>query len=79
MHRIEPSAPQTAEQHLVEDAGLQQSGEHLGYGAFVAHAPALALSREIAQRAAIGGRGPMVVGSPDLRLRPSFAKMPVDP
>ncbi|MEA2915156.1 MAG: haloalkane dehalogenase, partial [Bradyrhizobium sp.] len=36
-----------AQQHLVEDAGLQQSGKHLGCGVLVAHPPALALRPQI--------------------------------
>jgi hypothetical protein len=36
-----------AQQHLVKDASLQQSSEHLRRGALVAHVPALALHPQI--------------------------------
>src|SRR5258707_15010260 len=55
-----------AQQHLVEDAGLQQSGKHLGCGALVAHPPALALCPkiEIAGELGVTGAGRLFVVAP---------------
>src|SRR3977135_1856503 len=55
-----------AQQHLVEDAGLQQSGKHLGCGALVAYPPALALCPkiEIAGELRATGAGRLFVLAP---------------